>query len=309
MTPVQAISFGASRVSQSKRIWGLVWLLHILVATALASFPAAFVAYSLAHSNWSQELLGQLDVSWVFEAVKAERGMPYSAIMSAAAAMAALLLPLNTFIAGGAIAHFLDREFPYSPRRFYENCGRYFWRFFRLFLISLIFYGLALALSGLINRIADKIWGKGMEAAPLVWMGRLQTVVMVLLVLFVHLLFDYAKIILVWEDRRSAWRSMAEAWKFTLHNKSRTFGLLILLLLLSLVLGLVWWGFRAATEHAPAGLLVVIVMAQQCYVLARIGMRLLGWASQAGLAQSLRPEYKPVVKPVFTPEPAADYSI
>jgi len=309
MTPTQALSLGGRQVSGSKRIWALVWFLHTLIAAALAAFPAAFVAQSLAHSNWSQILLREYDTSWMLETIHAQQGMPFSAIAAGAVVVAILLLPTSTFLAGGAIALFLNHELPYAPRRFFEDCGRYFWRFFRLFLISLVFYGLVLAFSGAIMKLAGKIWGNGMEAWPLVWAGRVRIVLALLLLLLAHMVFDYAKIILVWEDRRSAWRTVMEAWRFTIQNKARTFGLFLLLLLLSLLIALAWWGFRAATVNSPAALLALIVIAQQCYVLARIGMRLLGWASQAELAKSLRPEFKPVVQPAFTPEPAPDYSI
>lgn len=309
MTSLQALSLSRSHLLRTKRIWALVWLLHTLMAAALAAFPAAFVAQSLAHSNWSQSLFREFDISWVFETLQAQKGMPFGAVAAAAAAISLLLLPLNSFLAGGAIAQYLTRDLPLTPRRFFENCGRYFWRFFRLFLISLLFYGLVLMLSASLNRLADKIWGKGMVAWPLVWAGRIRMLVVLVLFLLVHLVFDYAKIILVWEDRRSAWRSMTEAWRFILRNKARTLGLFALLLVLVLLIGLAWWGFRAATDSAPASLLVLVVVAQQCYVLARIGMRLLGWASQAELAKSLRPEYKPVVQPVFTPAPEPDFTI
>jgi NADH:ubiquinone oxidoreductase subunit 6 (subunit J) len=126
-----------------------------------------------------------------------------------------LYLGLYVFLNGGIIGRLIDREGRPTFQAFFADCGRYFGRFVRLFLLSLVFYvlafGLILAfLSSLLKPVLDQA---RTEWTPF-WVTWLRTLVALLLLSLVHMIFDYARIAVVAENDRRVLRALQRALKF-----------------------------------------------------------------------------------------------
>jgi hypothetical protein len=204
-----------------------------------------------------------------------------------AVTMAALVyLAAMTFLAGGSLDR-LARGRRTSAYAFFGACGGLFPRFLRLGLLSAIVYA---ALVGpyhdwIFETFVDRMTAN-MTAERNVFGLQLVGYAMWLLPMgLVNLLFDYAKVRAVVEDRRSALGSVGAALDFLkLEWRRASLFYLANLVLLGGVVGLYALlapGIGGAGLGMWAGFVV-----SQLYIAARLAVKLLFWATEITFFQS-----------------------
>ena len=293
MKTFSALSTGTSRVCSSPRVWFIFWFFQLLASAIVVAPLAAFLTGNPGRSLWSTELRQQLDAAWVVEALKYFHGAPVMSIMFSGVVALLLALLGQVLLAGGAIALYTDAEASYSVHEYYRNCGRYFWRFFRLLLIAFLFYALLVAFNAGLGKLADKIWGEGMEARPLVRFGYFRDVLAAALFLLINAVMDFAKVRIVAENRRSVCGAAVWAWRFVFRNLRFVVTLFVTLTVIGILLLFGYRGIEALLPRTNMGVIVLLIFAQQLFLLARIGLRLTFWASEAALYRDLNPPYRP----------------
>jgi hypothetical protein len=98
---------------------------------------------------------------------------------------------------------------------FFGDCGRYFFRFVRVFLISLIAYAIILGL--FYRAVSDlfHLWTKSASTEwPLIFSSNLKMLVFVLLFSIVRMFFDYVKLRLVSGNISGAVRTTLSIFSF-----------------------------------------------------------------------------------------------
>jgi hypothetical protein len=299
MNAIQAISGAARRAGSRKRMILIYWAYYTALA-ALVALPLMGAAVSLlSRSRYATELLRGFDVMWLAEAVAATQSLPIP--MLAPLALLAILLAFkgSVFLGAGAVNLLVHDELDYSPREFYAGCGRYYWRFLRITLYSLLFYGIAMALSGVIMKVADKAWGEGLEDRPLIMAGYVKTAIQILLFGFIGTAMDYAKVRLVADGSRKSLRAVFGSIRLVSSNMGRAMGVW---LLLALVLGIATFAYVEAANRIQAvamGPILGLIVCQQLYVLVRVVLRMMAWGAAAELDPVLRPRQLPPEEPVL----------
>ena len=122
-----------------------------------------------------------------------------------------------------------------------------------------------------------------------------------------NLVFDYAKIRIVVEDRRSAIGALAAALGFVIRRRGRVFGLYGLNAAMFVALMGIW--ALVAPGAGRTGLSMWVGLAiSQAYVLARLVLKLQFLASQTALFQGslAHAEYTAVPELVWPESPAAE---
>ena len=217
-------------------------------------------------------------------------------------------LVLWSFLSGGV----LDRYARMRPTRapgFFAACGTHFWRFLRLGLLAWLVYW---ALFGFVHPwLFDDVypWAThDMTAERSAFAVRVLCYLAFGTFLIVcNLVFDYARIRIVVEDRRSAIGALVAGARFVRRHPA-TLRLYLLdgacFILLALVYALVAPG-------APAGLAIWIALALgQIYILLRHYVKLLFYASQVSFFQgSLAHAAYTAAPPVVWPDSPAAESI
>jgi len=164
----------------------------------------------------------------------------------AAATSAALWL----FLTGGIIDRYA-RDHATGSAGFFAACGTFFFRFLRLAVVQAIVYALIFRL--LRGRSFDRVGIAALVAAA-------------------NVIFDYAKVRAVVEDRRSMLGAIGGAFGFLQRNSASALALFAIDFALFL---LVMWVFEWA-EFAIA----------QIFLVAVLWVKLLFWASETALFQS-----------------------
>lgn len=130
---LRALRFAIGRTSA----WVSVWLLHVLLALAPAVAWYAWFRDATAHRYEPGSLFANLDVTF-----RADHGVELAALdlatARAGAVLAVFAMLVSAFCAGGWLQIFLEHGQGRSLRRFFFGGARYFLRFFRVLVLTLV---------------------------------------------------------------------------------------------------------------------------------------------------------------------------
>ena len=278
--------------------WKIVLLL--LVTNILFSIPLALLVFLLITQTAGGTLFVQhlyedkLDSLWLIDLINEQfTGVSPAAFALNVAGMlvvtGTVYLFVNTLLAGGMIECFTSTDRRFTMRRFWGGCGEYFWRFFRLMWISIIFYALAIGIYGLL------VWRIGVsdKAAtverPTVLKSFAALLFLLLLISILNMIFDYARIAAVINDRRRMLRETIKAVGFAFRHPVSAFGLYVILGLTGMALFAFLLWLRSLVYQDSAGAILLAVVIAQLAMASRMWTRAAYYAGQVDLYQSLAP--------------------
>lgn len=289
MLPLIGFWSGLERAWARKRMLVLYWFFHTLCAAAAALPWMGIAVPALGLSRLGDELLKQFDLAWLAEiAAQTGPGAPAAAIV--AGGTAALILVVGAlYLSAGAVPLLALPESPYSLESFWRNAGRNFWPFLRLSVYSLLPYAAALVLAALLRRGANALWGEGLEARPLVWATHVRLVFLILAAGLISTAMDFAKFRLALSDSRQSLRACLGSLRLLWRHPGVMFWLWACFALSQVLAAAVYVGLANRLEGGGVAALAALIVAQQLYVMLRIGLRFASWGAAAELDPILRP--------------------
>lgn len=122
-------------------VWLLVFTIEILLALPPTLAYFSWISNATAHRYAPSTLFANLDAAFIFDH-RAETSELNAATGQVGAVLVLFAMLIGCFCAGGWLQVFLERTRGESLRRFFFGGARYFWRFFRLLLLTLVTLGL-----------------------------------------------------------------------------------------------------------------------------------------------------------------------
>jgi hypothetical protein len=262
-----------------------IWLLNFLFSLPVVA-PLAFVIHGqLAHSLAAGHVLAKLDVNWLTD-LSTRYWSAAPAFLALVLLAALLYILLSVFLNGGIIGCLNRPEAKTTLADFFHDCGLYFWRFFRLFLLSLpvyllvmgVFFQLIVAALKVLDRQATTEW-------PALIISNVRILALVLLLGLVSMFFDYVKIGLVTGARKKALRETWRTLAFVGRRFLKAWGLYLLSGLVFVLLTLIYLEIaRVLPKNRPL-LVLLFFFWQQLYVLGRQASKLLFFATELELVK------------------------
>jgi hypothetical protein len=260
-----------------------LWVVNVLFALMMV-LPFYFILKNhISSSLMGDSLLRGIDYLWLGDAAH-KFGGSASVIPIWFIIPAVFYLVLHIFLNGGIIGRLNDMETRVCLGDFFGDCGAYFGRFLRLFLLSIpvyllvvgVLFGIISAVLGIFTRDAVSEW-------PLIITGNLQIAAFVLVFSIVNMFFDYVKIRLV---KTRGKKVLKETWftlKFVLKRFFRAWGLYLSVGFLHIVALLV---YLEVSNLLPGGstffLMFVVFLWHQVYIIARTWVKVVFFSAQMG---------------------------
>jgi hypothetical protein len=277
MNPFKAVRLGLGRAKRRKRAVLLYWLFHTAMALTVALPLAGTGIAMVAKTKYGDELLHDFDLMFLAEAVYQAGSTAWALCVLTAA-----ILPLyigTIYLSGGALNVLRRSDEFYSPALFWDGAGRYFWRFLRVSLYSLIAWiPFAIARGGL-GLAIRKIWGEGMEGGPGYFWTQVQTVVSLLLAAYAITVVDYTRARLAAQGSRQAFKTLLQTMRWVVRNPVLTFGPWALLALAFAFATALYLKVASWIPATITPLAIVLIVVQQAYVLFRVFVRFVGWGA------------------------------
>lgn len=264
-------------------MWFIIYAVQFAFAYVLVQPIAKGLTELIGHSISGQEILAGNGANILFEFLTHKQDL-ITAWSSLFFPAAVLFILVTIFLKAGAVSLFVRQE-KFSAAEFFRSAGLYFGRFFRLFLFSLVFVGVSILiytlLSGLLKSIAAD------NEALRVILTITGFVILAILLFFVRMVFDYAKIMAVSSDSRKMVRISLVAWGFALKHPGKTLGLFYLIGITGVLLWAVYYGIGGLIPAAGLGITLMFIW-QQLFAASRTGIVLWQLASQSALYREMK---------------------
>lgn len=265
---------------KKRRLAVRLWAVNILFSI-FAVGPLFFLMMKhMSHSFSADQTLQKLDIFWLGDFIYRYMNIA-PVVFTSALLAAALYILLMIFLNGGVIGCLNRPEAKTTLADFFHDGGLYFWRYLRLFLLSIpvyivflaIFFPLLKSFLQIFSRRAPNEW-------PALIVSNLRFLALLLLLTIVAVFFDYVKIGLATGGSKKVLRETWLTVKFFKRRFFKAWGLYLLAGLVFVALTLFYLEVaRVLPKNRPLLVLLVFIW-QQLYILARQWSKVLFFATE-----------------------------
>ncbi len=188
---------------------------------------------------------------------------------------------ISVFVTG-AILHVLnDKKQKAKFMVFLAGGSKYFWRFFRLSIIFLILqFLIALIIYLPFSIIAGNLFEGAATEKSVFFLFLPFGFIHLLISVYIHLISNYTRFILVHKNSRKVFRAIWNALKFVSARFFGTYSLIILLFIFPVLILIGYFNFSEHVEMTSGLLIFLVFLAQQFYIWLRMATRVWSYASQ-----------------------------
>ena len=307
MRPYDALRDGIRRVNRAPVILVCVLLITLLTALPFSLFMRDALKTHLANSVVAEQVAGGVNVQWwnEFTAQAGALGQTFrptiigfAAVLDNLSAFAdgesrpapilwlgAFYLLLWLFLSGGILDRYA-RGRPTRSHEFFTACGVYFVRFLRLApFMALAYYILFAVVHPFLLDETYAAVTRDVTVQRTAFFIRLALyAVFGALLVFVNVIFDYARVRAVVEDRRSMIGAIVAGARFVRRNAS---GVAALYLMTGALFGvlLVLYALAASGRGSSGARFWIGLAVAQLFLLGRLWIKLVFFASETALFQ------------------------
>jgi hypothetical protein len=207
-------------------------------------------------------------------------GLPTAPVDGVVLGLGLVYLLAQAFFAGGLLGTYRALRGTWSPNGFFHGSAFYFGRMLRAGLVGLAFVALAFAVHAPVARLLFAFAHEARSETTALLLGFLSHALLLVLLLFVSTVTAYARVIIVAEERRSAFLAYLSALVFSCGRSfPKAFGHSLVMATLTALLALGWARLDALVDPS----LLALVLLGQLFVVTRIGLRLATLAGRYAL--------------------------
>ncbi len=271
MKILKAYKSGWTVSLNSKRMTSLVYLSYLILALLLViPFYRLFVSVA-GSSLLPDDLIRGFSATALGEFMR-EGGKAFGFYLKALLPWMVLFLVLGTFFQGGIISWISNDRGRFSTKTFIGNCVAYFWPFlktcFYTLIIQIIFAVLVyLPVSILIggDNLTDAHIGKTLIFGIAIHL---------LLLIWGTMIAEYTRLFIYRSGKRKVLKSLWKAFKFTLRNIHRLFGMYIMWVILPLALFIALYLIRMRWTIDPGLMIFLLFLVQQVFIWVRFLLKI-----------------------------------
>jgi len=283
MITFKALRAGARTTNQSYRLVILLYAVNLLIAAILAWGFHSVLANTIGDSINLEHLIKVFDFT-IYADFMFKYGGRIATLLSQIWWLILFYLLLNALLDGGTIAILKKSEEQFSLQRFFGECGKFFFRFFRLFLI----FGAMVFIVGFITFAVFGFVYSAFTSGVVseVWPFTLAIILFLLflfIVMLVVMMADYAKVGTVSSGTKSMFKMSWQGIKFVIRHSLATVGLQLSIFFLLLVGIIVYLLLENQIGMTTPLTVFAMFVVQQVSVGFKVWTRVLTFASELNL--------------------------
>ncbi len=286
---------GFSLVGRHQRLVWWIFFVNLFLGFLASIAPRLDFHSSLDNSLYSSQLNRQFDVT-VFIELLSRPEVSLGPAIAGSAVLGVIFLFYMLFLSGGILSVYTDDR-KLSRGEFFESCGTFFWRMFRLLLCSIIPFAIAVALFSRLQSVSGKMASNAAWELQGFLVQVVGSLLCLLLVLFVRAWFDVAQARTIREDVRGMFFLTWRTFLLTLRNAPRLVFTYLFITLLGAILALGAWFLWLNIAHSSMASSWLLL---ELLTLFFVGLRL--WQRAAAV---LWYENYAELHPAFVPAPLA----
>lgn len=293
MNVLKSYSQGIKRATSERKLVGLLWLINVFFASFIYFAFSDFLNEVLSRSAAAENFLKTFDMNTFFELL-VHRGKELNTVISFAILLVISYMLASIFFNGGILFTLMHPRKTGEKRRlaplFFQGGGKYFGRFLRLLIFSLILWLGVIALILILHVILDSITKDSTNEVLMFYMYFIQALIALLLIFLVKMIVEYARIKIVIEDSRKTFLSLFQALGFVFRKLGNTLAIYYLFVLTATAIFIIYWlAQKVVKTHSLLPILIALIIGQ-IFILSRGWIKVGLQAAQMNFFQSDRPK-------------------
>lgn len=200
-----------------------------------------------------------------------------------------LFLIAQVFLSAGIISVYNQENVISRFHTFFSEGVRFFSRFLLIMFFSWILFFLAgFCLNQLFGSWVNKVAENSISERAPFFLNLFFSLVILLILFFVQMLFDYARINVVVNNSKNVIKSIINAFSFVFNNIGKTLGLYYLIIFIHLMLAVAFSLFERWLPQNSFLMIIALFFVQQIFVLGVITVRLWLYASELSLFKDIK---------------------
>ena len=305
MNIIKSYLYGFKRTGIITRVVTIIYGVTLLLGLILALTFNSVMTNNFLNRSSLYELLHDFNFT-IYSDFMNNYGDLIKPLMNIMICLGFFYFVFTVFFSGGILKLFEGSSIKSKSQAFFAGSVKFFSRFLRLGIYILIFQVIgfaviAIGFSSIFNRSLPISAEPKLFTIIVVWV-----VVHLLYFIFVSIVSDYAKIILVKEDSKKVWRAIWMSFKFTVRKIYLTFPLYLILLIMPVLLVVAYFWAEGIVGMTSVPGIVIMFFIQQVFIWTRIFSKTWILGSEHDLFLSYL-VYK--TKPLITQEILLDESL
>lgn len=195
--------------------------------------------------------------------------------------IAILFIIISIFLTGGILKIFSDKTYPFSIERFINGGREFFSRFFRLSCYMILVACICtLIVSVIFVLIISASWSGTGSEKQLFYISITSLGILLVILIYILIIADYARFIMVRNDSKKVLRSIWMSTKFVTRKIMFTYGLYLMLLVIPLVLIYLYLLLSRVIGMNSGVTVLVMFIIQQGFIWMRVFTRIWTFGSQ-----------------------------
>ncbi len=261
---------GISEATLRPKLVILLWFVNLLFSSFIYFQVAGLVTREVAPHIEADVLLKKMDFNVLFD-LFIYHGEAIRMIIKTTIFIGVLYFFISFFLFGGIL---LSLRYPRKNKTeisekpvmvplFFHGAGKYFFRFFILWIYSLILWLIFILINIFLTPLGNLITRKGENEPMLLPIGIVRVLIAIFLVLLIKMIMDYARIKIVIENTRQVFRSLLAATGFIFKRFGKVLALFYLVFLSGLIFFIILWFVRSLVPTSSImGVLVAFILGQ-----------------------------------------------
>jgi len=256
----------------------LLWFFNFLFGFIVFYLLYNRLMEALSQSAISEGMLSKVNYHFVFEFLT-YHGQALGTIRGVVLVLIGVYVLVSLFLFGGILHSLVETQKTSFSQRFFQGCGKFFGRFLRLLVYSLILWLALVVFMFILYQVGRVLTGKGANEQLSFYLLLVEVAVALFFIFFINMIQDYARIRIVTEDSRYVFRSLFQSIGFVFKRLGGTLVLYYLLVLTGVVIAVIYWGLRSVIPFSTLGTILITLLIYQLFIASH------GWlkiAFQAG---------------------------
>lgn len=269
-----AFKYGILKVNSNLKFLIFLWIINLAFAAILTGPIYSLLKESLFHNIRSEEMVLSFDYQW-FTEFKYSYAEALQSLPNILIIVGIIYVLIQVFLMGGIYEilnsearrnHFID---------YFYGCVRYFFRFFKVFLIALICYGGLYYLNQIYIKYIQVITYSTESQWVIIAANSIRYLLIAALFGIMNIIFDYVRIRIVVHQSYDTFKDLWLTFKFLIKNFWQVSSLFWLIVAIGLVIFILYTlvdNFLNPTSYLT---IILLIFIRQFYLIGKIWVKLL----------------------------------
>ncbi|MBS3818849.1 hypothetical protein KGY73_05035 [bacterium] len=295
MKVLKSYGHGIKEATLQPKMVFVLWVVNFLFGAVFYIMISGILSEFWGKSLAAEKLFKEFDMNYFFE-LMVHKEAAFQSLISVGILLFGLYFLVSIFLYGG-ILHTVDQRQNLGQGKrgssksgkknqrfsgvFFQGAGKYFGRFFRLYIYSLILWAVFGVLNVSIHFFFVKVLGtQNAGEKTLFYLFWVRVGIGIFLLFLVLMVLDYSRIRVVVEDTRKVFRSLLQGIQFVFQKLGKTLALYSMLVVTGLILLAGYWLLKSVIPGKTLGFVLLAFLVGQVFIFARGWLRIIFQAAQ-----------------------------